>query len=448
MSHFTEAKYKLEQILNKTDNTPCLRILRIMTRYLQQTAVYFAESHSHFENNEKTLLNSVVRKCLELFDLRETWVPTEGQIRKVETYEALLKIQSPSQPINESKIEQQLEDFLNVKVLQSAIDNLPDFIMWIENLLSEIHSQNPNYQTNNFAIYKSALRRDLRGASVWKDKLEEVEKQISKADQFELQVQELKNEIADAQESSKEKTRALAEAKKFKLGAERKMRELQIRANKLPTLELEIKNLKDKVFRAEKSREIIAEKLKEKQNTELRDRQATESSIPRNPNDSFHGHHNVSMSMDKPLVGKTSVFRNNHETRTEINYDFKTKTEIKSLRGLVGHLNKEVSRLKSKNIGHRLFEFRKKAPTFEKINKMYNSGVRFANSGLDALTEGKKKNIGGKNKGSENPLADLLMSGIEKVTGKNELEVLNEESDGFSVNEGNSSNSLLFVKEY
>ena len=35
----------------------------------------------------------------------------------------------------------------------------------------------------------------MRGASVWKDKLEEIEKQISKADQFELQVQELKNEI-------------------------------------------------------------------------------------------------------------------------------------------------------------------------------------------------------------------------------------------------------------
>ena len=268
---------------------------------------------------------------------------------------------------------------------------------------------------------------------MWKGALNSIREQISKAEEFELEVTRLQEEMVDIKEAVKEKTRLIADSKKFKLGAERKMRELQIRANKVPTLELEIKNLNGKVFRAEKSREIIAEKLKEKQTIELRDRHANESSAVRNPNDSFQGLNNVSMSMDKPMMGKTSVFRNTHDTRTEVNYDFKTKTEVKSLRGLVTHLNKQLSKQRGKNVGHRLFEFRKNAPTFERLNQMYNSGVRFANSGLDVFGEGKKT---APKKDKSNPLANLLMSGIENITQKHELEVLNEESDGFSVNEG------------
>jgi hypothetical protein len=205
---------------------------------------------------------------------------------------------------------------------------------------------------------------------------------------------------------------------------------LHAKANKLPTLELEFKNLKDKLLRAEKSRDIIVEKLKEKQNKELRERTSTENSM-RLGADSFINNRDPSISTDKGLgYGKMNTMRQMTENAKDIEYDFKTKTEMRSLKGLVKYLNNELITQKNKNLSYRLFNFKQKAKNFEKMTEMYNSGVKLSRGPIENMKESDTKN----RISMSNPLTNLLESNVEGTT--NDLQVLVEESEEASINEG------------
>ena len=312
--------------------------------------------------------------------------------------------------------------------------------MWLDRLILEIEQQNPEINTKRFDLYKNDTRFDLKDAKVWEKNLEFVKTELMKTDKYKKQVEELTKEANEGKDSKKEIQRQLDVAKKYKMSAEKKIRDLHSKANKLPTLELEFKNLKDKLIRAEKSRDIIVEKLKEKQTKELRERTSTETSMMRGGTDSFTNHRDPSMSNDRPMgYNKPHALRPMADNVVDVEYDFKTKTEMKSLKGLVKYLNKELISQKSKNLNFRLFNFKQKAKNFEKLNQMYNSGVKLSRTPVEIIKDQSKLTSK-----AQNPLADLLESNAESKT--NNLEVLIEESEDEPINESKKYFFLINLK--
>jgi hypothetical protein len=309
---------------------------------------------------------------------------------------------------------------------------MSDFLLWSENLISEINEKNPDFKTKKFEVYKGTERHDLRTATAWVPEIEEVKKELVKVDEYRELAESLQNEIVQNSQKLKEFEKSSDVAKKYKMSAEEKIRNLQMKANKLPSMELEIKNLNDKLIRLEKSRTMLTDKLKQKEKSELKEKKLTNVSINRNPNDSFSNlNRDPSMSLEKQNnYNKVNTFKNINEQNTNVEYDLKTKTQINSLKGLVKFLNKELITQKSKNLGFRLHNFKQKSKTFTKLSKIYNKGVK-----LSAETDqpADSKVFSGKKSSMVNPLANILNSDIDAST--NKLEVLVEESENESIKE-------------
>ena len=325
--------------------------------------------------------------------------------------------------------EEKYERLIVVKSLDAAVENISDYSMWLDRLVQEIEQQNPEINSRRFELFLGDTRFDVRQGKVWAKALEDVKGELMKTDEYKKQVEILSKELEENKGGTKEIQRQLEIAKKYKMSAEKKIRDLHGKANKLPTLELEFKILKDKLLRAEKSRDIIVEKLKEKQTKELRERTSTETSMMRGGTDSFTNNRDPSISTDRPLgYGKTHTLRQMADNVVDVEYDFKTKTEMKSLKGLVKYLNKELISQKNKNLNLRLFNFKKKAKTFEKLTQMYNSGVKLSRAPVEIIKDQSKKTSK-----AQNNLKNLLESNLESKN--NELQVLIEESEEQSINE-------------
>ena len=266
---------------------------------------------------------------------------------------------------------------------------------------------------------------------MWQAQLDRVRAELLKTDDYKEQAQQLAAAADEARAKLKEVQKQLDVSKKYKMGAEKKIRDLHAKANKLPTLELEFKNLKDKLYRAEKSRDIIVEKLKKKEKNELRERNATETSL-RSRNESFANARDPALSTDKALGYGKPALKPMVENVENMEYDFKKKTEMKSLRGLVRHLNKQLVAQKSLSLDARLFNFRLRAPNFERLSRMYNAGVQLSRGPIDALAQPRA---------SQNPLNNLLDSGL----GGAGLKTLAEASEEGSVNEANKDRLVSFT---
>lgn len=318
--------------------------------------------------------------------------------------------------------EERYDQLVVVKLIPGAEENVGDYSMWLDRLVAEIEQQNPQINGRRYCLFKEDRRFDVEKAKVWQARLSEIRGELMKTDKYKKQVEELGKANEEAQAKWKEMQKQLDVSKKYKMSAEKKIRDLHAKANKLPTLEFEFKNLKDKLLRAERSRDIIVEKLKEKQNRELRERNSTENSM-RHRNESFANTRDPANSTDKSISYGRTLTKPMAENVEDMEYDFKKKTEMKSLRGLVRHLNKELVIQKSLCLDARLFNFRRRAPNFEKLNRMYNSGVQLSRGPVEALNEPRV---------SQNPLTNLLDSNVEGAN----LEVLVEASEEGSLNEG------------
>ena len=346
-----------------------------------------------------------------------------------------MKIVGRANTENGQMSEDNIERFLNVRLIEAAVDNMADFNMWVERLLYEIEDQNPMHKNKQYELFKEAKRQDLQQGIAWKPQLISVSQELDKTDEYKQVAETLKTQILETTDKMKEVKKNLEDTKKYKMSAEKKIRELQNRANKLPTLELEIKNLKEKLLRAEKSREMIAGKLKEKQNNELRERNTTENSIMRGTNESFNtlNLRDPSASIDHKQKN-ASNFKNLNEKNINIEYNFKTKTEMKSLKGLVKYLNKQLISQKSKNMNYRLFNFKQRSKNFEKLTKMYNSGVKLTKTPVDLLQD---SNFDSPDQKKNKLLTDLLESNVNSESQQPNLEVLVEKSEDFSDAESN-----------
>lgn len=88
MSHFAEAKFKLESLMAKTELSEKLRILRVLTKGFQQMAMLAAERGAAIDTSTKTQLLEVVAKSLRVFHSFENIESFSAEhVRKVETYE-------------------------------------------------------------------------------------------------------------------------------------------------------------------------------------------------------------------------------------------------------------------------------------------------------------------------------------------------------------------------
>ena len=332
-----------------------------------------------------------------------------------------------------SRVEEEKYDrLIVVKLIDAAVDNIADYSMWLDRLIEEVEQQNPQIHSKRYELFKDETRFDIINTQIWDADFDKVKQEMLKTDEYKKKVDQLTNEMHDNVNKVKEITRQIDVSKKYKMSAEKKIRDLHAKANKLPILELEIKNLEDKLLRAEKSRDIVVEKLKEKQTKELRERTTTEGSMIRPGAESFgHLHRDPNMSTDKPLgYTKTNTFRQMADNVVDVEYDFKTKTEMKSLKDLVRFLNKELVSQRNKNLNHRLFNFKKKAPNFERLTQMYSSGVKLSRSGIDTIKNQKLS------KAAQPNLNTLLESALKD---DKQLKVLVEESEEESINEGNPS---------
>lgn len=91
MSHFAEAKFKLESLVSQMDLPAQIRTMRVLTKGVQQMAMLAAERGAGLEPATKGLLLDVIAKSLRIFHHFER-VPgfSEEHVRKVETYEGSL----------------------------------------------------------------------------------------------------------------------------------------------------------------------------------------------------------------------------------------------------------------------------------------------------------------------------------------------------------------------
>ena len=330
-----------------------------------------------------------------------------------------------------SRLEEERYDQLTVvKLLDAAVENISDYSMWLDRLIQEIEQQNPQINSCRYELFKEDKRFDVIKATIWTKQLEDIQQQMLKTDEYKKQMEIKAKEAEDAVSKVKEIHKQLDVAKKYKMSAEKKIRDLHAKANKLPTLELLNKNLKEELQRSEKAKMIITEKFKEKQNKELRQRTNTDSTM-RMGNESFTNNRDPSISTDKQLgYGKMNTMQHMNENVENVKYNFKTKTENSSLKGLVQYLNKELIEQKNKNLSYRLFNFKQKAKNFEKMTQMYNSGVKLSRGPIEPVKESKKKRVS-----QVNPLTNLLESNFTNTN--TDLQVLVEESEEGSINEGN-----------
>lgn len=439
MSHFAEAKFKLEEMMNEFDKNNKIRILRVLSKALQQMSVYASEGGDKMDNQTRDLLHKIIENILYIFEnfdkFNEFHADNE---RKLETYENILKLSISPDQYNSANMsmmeEERIDNIINVKLLDAVIDNMSDFLLWSEKLISEINEKNPDFKAKKFEVYKGTERYDLREGTAWTPEIEEIKKELVKVDEYRELADSLQNEIVQNSNKLKEYEKSSDIAKKYKMSAEEKIRNLQMKANKLPSMELEVKNLNDKLIRLEKSRTMLTDKLKQKEKSDLKEKSMVNVSINRAQNDSFSNlNRDPSMSLEKQNnYNKVNTFKNINEQNINVEYDLKTKTQINSLKGLVKFLNKELISQKSKNLNFRLYNFKQKSKTFTKLSKIYNKGVKLSTAS-DEPEEAKLNPV--KKSSLVNPLANILNSDIYQST--NKLEMLVEESENESIEESN-----------
>jgi 2,3-bisphosphoglycerate-independent phosphoglycerate mutase len=91
MSHFSEAKFKLEEQISGYELSNEIRILRVLTKGIQQMVMMAVEQSTNMEQNKKTMMNDVINKSLKIFHHFEKIEKfSEEHMRKVETYEGKL----------------------------------------------------------------------------------------------------------------------------------------------------------------------------------------------------------------------------------------------------------------------------------------------------------------------------------------------------------------------
>lgn len=95
MSHFAEAKFKLEEMICTLELSDKLRVLRVLTKGVQQMVAMAVDMGEKLESSKHTLMMDVINKTLKIFhtfDCIDTF--QEEHIRKVETYEGILELAS------------------------------------------------------------------------------------------------------------------------------------------------------------------------------------------------------------------------------------------------------------------------------------------------------------------------------------------------------------------
>jgi hypothetical protein len=91
MSHFSEAKFKLEELISGFDLSNEIRILRVITKGIQQMVMMAVVQGEKMESGKKTIMNDVINKSLKIFHHFERVEKfSEEHMRKVETYEGRL----------------------------------------------------------------------------------------------------------------------------------------------------------------------------------------------------------------------------------------------------------------------------------------------------------------------------------------------------------------------
>ena len=92
MSHFAEAKFKLEEMISGFELNPKMRIMRVLTKGVQQMAAMSLEQGTNMEAKTKGIMMEIVSKTLKIFHNYEKIEGfQEEHIRKVETYEGEIK---------------------------------------------------------------------------------------------------------------------------------------------------------------------------------------------------------------------------------------------------------------------------------------------------------------------------------------------------------------------
>ena len=89
MSHFSEAKFKLEEMISGFEMNEKIRILRILTKGGQQMVMLNFEMGDKLDGGQKNLMNQIVSKLFNLFHLYERIDSFDVENnRKIDTYES------------------------------------------------------------------------------------------------------------------------------------------------------------------------------------------------------------------------------------------------------------------------------------------------------------------------------------------------------------------------